>query len=140
MKEKLKQSKKYAYSDKDSPLISKQKVIFNKLVDERLEEMTKLDKKVNPDDLIYRCKGSTADEKFNEFDNPFSLLDKIRDGKTSLADAKNDQAEFKSNLDEMKKGNKKHRSKDVSLRIQQMRQNTGQKKLRIWTHFTQWIV
>ena len=118
MKEKLKHSKKYAYSDKDSPLISKQKVIFNKLVDERLEEMTKLDKKVNPDDLIYRCKGSTADEKFNEFDNPFSLLDKITDGKTSLADAKNGQAEFKSNLDEMKKGNKKHRSKDVSLRIQ----------------------
>ena len=105
----IKTVKKYVYSDKDSPLISKQKEIFDELVDERLEE---IDKKVNPDDLIYRYKGSSADAKFNEFDNPFSLLDKTREGKISLADTKNDQAEFKSNLNEIKKGNKKHRSKD----------------------------
>ena len=36
----------------------------------------------------------------------------MRDFKISLADAKNDQAEFKSNLNEIKKGNKKHRSKE----------------------------
>ena len=46
-------------------------------------------------DLIYRYKGSTADEKSNEFDNAFTLLDKIWDGKISLTDAKNDQVEFK---------------------------------------------
>ena len=86
--------------------------MFSKLIDERLEEITKLHKKVNPDDSIYRCKGSTADEKFNEFDNALSLLDKIRDSKIILTDAKNDQAEFKSNLSEIKKGNKNHRSKD----------------------------
>ena len=98
---------------KYSPLISKQKEIFDKFADERLEEITKLDKKkVNPDDLIYRYKSSNADEKFNEFGNAFILLDKIRDGKISLADAKNYQTEFKSNLSEIKKGNKKHRSKE----------------------------
>ena len=37
---------------------------------------------------------SDKDEKFNEFDHGFSIFDKIRDGKRSLADAKNDQAEF----------------------------------------------
>ena len=62
--------------------------------------------------LIYRYKCSIADAKFNEFDNAFGLLDKIRDSKTSLTDAKNDQAEFKLNLSEIKKGNKKHRSKE----------------------------
>ena len=36
----------------------------------------------------------------------------MRDFKISLADAKNDQAEFKSNLNEIKKGNKKHKSKE----------------------------
>ena len=56
--------------------------------------------KVNSDDLIYRYKGNTADSKF---DNAFSLLDKIRDGKISLADAKNDPEEFKSNLNEIEK-------------------------------------
>ena len=89
--------------------------MFSKLIDERLEEITKLHKKVNPDDSIYRCKGSTADEKFNEFDNALSLLDKIRDSKIILTDAKNDQAEFKSDLSEIKKGNKNHRSKDEKI-------------------------
>ena len=77
-----------------------------------LEEITKLDKNANPENLIYRYKGSTVDEKFNKFDNAFSLLDKVKDDKISLADAKNDQVEFKSNLTEVKKGNKKCRSKE----------------------------
>ena len=47
----MKTIKKYAYSDKDNPLISKQKEIFNKLVNERLEEITKLNKNVNSNDL-----------------------------------------------------------------------------------------
>ena len=60
---------------------------------------------------MYRCKDFVSDAKLNEFDNAFSLFDKIGDDKISLVDAKNDQAEFKSNLSEIKKGNKKHRSK-----------------------------
>ena len=50
-------------------MISKQNKILKKLVDERLEEITNLDKRVNPDDLIYKYKDSTADAKFNGFDN-----------------------------------------------------------------------
>ena len=68
--------------------ISKQKEIFNELADEWFEEITGLDKEVNPDNLIYRYKGSTADAKFNEFDSALNLLDKIKEGKISLADAK----------------------------------------------------
>ena len=50
---------------------------------------------------IYRYKASTADGNFDQFDNAFNLLDKIGDGKISLADAKNDQAECKSNLNKI---------------------------------------
>ena len=42
-------------------ILSKQKEIFNVLVDERLEKITDLDKKVNSDDLTYRGKGNTPD-------------------------------------------------------------------------------
>ena len=35
-------------------------------MDERLEKITDLDKKVNSDDLIYRYKGNIADVKFDE--------------------------------------------------------------------------
>ena len=37
--------KKYIYDPNDTPFISKQKEIFNKLLDERLEKITDLDKK-----------------------------------------------------------------------------------------------
>ena len=62
---------------------------------------------INPDDLIYKCKGSTTNAKFNGFDNAFNLLDKIREGETNLADVKKTQAEFQSNLSKIRKGNKK---------------------------------
>ena len=57
--------KKYIYNDKDSPSTSKQKKIFNKLSDERIEQITRLYEEVYPDNLIYRYKGSTADVEFN---------------------------------------------------------------------------
>ena len=41
----VKTIKKYTYDDEDTPLISKQKEIFNELVDERLEKIDDLDKK-----------------------------------------------------------------------------------------------
>ena len=69
-------------------MISKQKEIFNELADERIKEITELNEKVNYDDLIYRYKGNTSDEKFNPYDNAFSLLDKIRHGKISLTTPK----------------------------------------------------
>ena len=56
--EQLKKIKKHDYDVKDTPFNSKQKERFNELVDERLEKMTDLDKKVN---LIYRYKGNTPD-------------------------------------------------------------------------------
>ena len=47
----VKTIKKYIYNNEDTPLISKQKDIFNELVDERFEETTDLDEKVNSDNL-----------------------------------------------------------------------------------------
>ena len=78
-----------------------------------LEKITDLDKKkVNSDDLVYRYKGNTPDLNFEEFDNAFDIIDKIRDGKIDLANVKNNQEKFKSYLGEIKKANNKHRSKE----------------------------
>ena len=75
----------------------KTKKIFKKLADEITKEITELDEKVDPNNLIYRYKSNTADTKFNEFDNDFSILDKIRNGKISLANPKM----IKRNLNEI---------------------------------------
>ena len=72
----VKTIKKYTYDKEDTPLISKQKQIFNELVDKRLDKITE---KVNSDNLIYRYKGRTADAKFNEFDNALDLIDKTKE-------------------------------------------------------------
>ena len=85
----VKTIKKYDYDAKDTPFISKQKEIFNELVDGRLEKITDLDEKVNCDDLIYSNKSNTADVKFNEFDFVLNIIDKIRDGEIDLANVKN---------------------------------------------------
>ena len=65
----VKTIKKYDYVDKDSPLISKQKEIFNELVDKRRSEITKIDEKLNLKDLIYRCKNESPNEEFDKYDN-----------------------------------------------------------------------
>ena len=80
--------KRYTYDPNDTPFISKQKEIFNKLVDEKLEKITDLDEKVKNDNLIYRYKGRPADTKFGAFDNAFGTINKIRDGKEDLAGVK----------------------------------------------------
>ena len=52
---------------------------------------------------------NTPDLNFDEFDNAFALIDKMRDGKISLTDVKNNQEKFKSYLGEIKKGNNKRK-------------------------------
>ena len=69
-------------------MISKPKEIFNKLADERLEEMSNLDKKVDSNNLIRKSKGNSNDAEFDEFDNALGIINKIRAGETSLADVK----------------------------------------------------
>ena len=108
----VKTIKKYTYDNEDSPLTSKQKEIFNKLTDKMLDDITELEETVNLDDLIHRQKAKTPDEKFNTYDNALDLIDKIKNGEIKLAEAKNDQIRFKSNLGEIKKGNNKKRSKE----------------------------
>ena len=95
-------------------MISKQKEIFNEFVDERLEKITDLDENVDSDD-----KGKTADAKFDKFDNALDIIDKIRNGETSLTDVKSNQAKFKSNLSEVKKQHTKieQKSKETPCKI-----------------------
>ena len=94
-KGKVKAIKKYAYDGEDTPFISKKKKkeIFNELVDEKRGKVTDLDKKkVNSDDLM--------------FDNALNIINKILNGEINLADVKNNQEKFKSNLGETKRKQK----------------------------------
>ena len=73
----------------------------------KIEDITKLDEKFKRDDLIYRYKDKTPDEKFNTYDNALNLINKMKNGEIKLAHVKHGQKIFKSNLSEIKKGSKK---------------------------------
>ena len=107
--------RKYKYDPNDTLFISKQKEIFNKLVDEGLEKIIDLDQKVNSDDLIYRYKGRFADTKLDEFENALGIINKIQDGKKDLAEIKNNQQKFKLYLGEIKKGAKKSKEQKNTI-------------------------
>ena len=66
-----------------------------------------MDKNVNSDDLIYRYKGNTADEKFDKFNNALNIVNIIQNGEISLAEVKNDQEKFKSYLGQEKRKRQK---------------------------------
>ena len=40
--------------------------------------MTELGKKINRDNLIYKYRGETSDEVFDEYDNALDLINKIK--------------------------------------------------------------
>ena len=102
----------------------------------RLDEIAKLDEKVNHDDLIYRYKGKTPDEKFDKYDNALNLIDKIKNGKIKLADVKNDQIKFKWNLGEIKRGPKKLKEKKHALYNTEMLSKARNEVIKIYDDYS----
>ena len=67
-----------------------------------------LDRKVNRDDLIYKY----FEEQFVKYDNALDLIDRIRKGQIIITNSKIDQEKFRTDLSEIKRGNKKHKSNE----------------------------
>ena len=73
----------------------------------RLSQSKKRYLMIISDNLIYRYKGNTDDEKFDKFDNALNITNKIQNGEISLTDVKSNQQKFKSYLGEKKKKKKR---------------------------------
>ena len=71
------------------------------------EKLNSLVKRVDTNKLVFKYKGNTADEDFSKPDNALDLTNKIRDGKISLNEAKDEQTKLKSSMGEIKKSTKK---------------------------------
>ena len=63
----IKSIKKFTYDINDSPIVLKEKKI------------SKLDKMVDIDKLVFKYKGNTTNEDFTKFDNALDLINKTRD-------------------------------------------------------------
>ena len=99
----LKSIKKFTYEINDSPIVLKEKEIYNKLTKESFEKINNLDKRVDIDKLVFKYKGNTPDQDFSKFDNALDLTNKIRNGEISLNEAKDDQTKLRSDMGKIKK-------------------------------------
>ena len=82
---------KFNYDINDSPIVLKEKQIYNKLTEESFEKISNLHKRFDIDKLVFKYKGNASDEDFSKFDNTLDLINKIRDGENSLNEAKDEQ-------------------------------------------------
>ena len=74
----IKSIKKFNYDINDSPIVLKEKELYNKLTEESFEKINDLEKRVNNNKLVFKYRGNTPNEDFNIFDNAFELISKIR--------------------------------------------------------------
>ena len=83
---------------------SEQRKIFDKLVKGRSSEFKYLEKRINPDNLIYKYKIEEMTPKgFRNSQNPIELFKDLRDGNINPKEVLKDQINFKSDLCGIKK-------------------------------------
>ena len=103
------QTKAITYDDNDDDddeSLEQKEESYNKLFDEKLDEIQELSREIDYKILNYNY-GSI---NFIKFKGPFSLFKKIRDGDISLEMAEEDQEKFKREFSQIKSGNPKHKS------------------------------
>ena len=108
----MKSIEKFTYDINDSPIVLKEKEIYNKLTEESFEKINNLDKIVDTNKLVFKYNGNAANEDLSKFDNALDLINKVRDGEISLNEAKEEQAKLKSCMGEVKKVRKKYLLKE----------------------------
>ena len=100
----------------------KNKKVFNELVEERSSEFKNLEKRINPDNLIYKYKTEGISPKdFRNYQNPIELFKDLKDDNINPKEVLKDQINFKPDLREIKKGNKESKSEDQISVIQNVR-------------------
>ena len=105
----IEESKAIKYDD-DESLKQKQET-YNKLYDEKLDEIQELSIEIDYKNLNYnfamKASGST---NFTGYNGPFTPFKKIRDGDISLEMAKEDKKKIKREFGQKKSGNPDHKS------------------------------
>ena len=104
---KTRRTKKKAIKGKPDDKLSLQKEIYDRLLDERVDEIRKMIRETDYNKLIYHFKTQGVTPiNFIKFKGLFSFF---RDGDQTLEEIEEDQKKFKSSLGEIKSRNPKHK-------------------------------
>ena len=100
---------------KDKLLLSKEREIFKDIYNKRLDKIEELNMKIDYDNLMYVVVNSGKIYNFSELTDPLTFLEKIKKGKMSLEQAKNNQQNYLEYLNVIRKGNKSANQKNTKL-------------------------
>ena len=91
---------------KDKLLLSRERKIFKDIYNKRIDKIEELNNKIDYNDLNYFFVGTGDKYSFNDLDDPLTLLNNIRKGKTSMGKAIEQQYNFRKYLNLIRIGNK----------------------------------
>ena len=87
--------KKEITSESDDNNTSITKEVYDKILEERMNEILKIRKKIDYDNLIYSFKGNTDPINIAKFEGPIYIYDDMKNGKTTLQQIEKQQKDFK---------------------------------------------
>ena len=84
--------------------------IYKEILEERMDEMLEMGRKIYYSNLVYDFKGPTYPISFAKFGGPMYTYNQLKIGEKTLQQVEDDQKKFKSELSEITSGNPKHKS------------------------------
>ena len=92
----------------DKLLHSKEREIYRKIYNKRLDKVEELTEKINDDNLIFTIISTGKTIDFTKKDDPLIFLNKIQERKITREEAKESQKDFDKYLKTIRKKNKTH--------------------------------
>ena len=130
--------KKEITSESDDNNTSITKEVYDKILEERMNEILKIRKKIDYDNLIYNFKGNTDPINIAKFEGPIYIYDDMKNGKTTLQQIEKQQKDFKKELNEITSENPKHKSDDQLYIIENVKNlyNSRQKVINLLNDYS----
>ena len=130
--------KKEITSESDDNNTSITKEVYDKILEERMNEILKIRKKIDYDNLIYNFEGNTDPINIAKFEGPIYIYDDMKNGKTTLQQIEKQQKDFKKELNEITSENPKHKSDDQLYIIENVKNlyNSRQKVINLLNDYS----
>ena len=86
------------------------KDFYNKILEERKDEILEMSKKINYGNLVYDFKGPTPPINFIKFEDLMYTYNQLKNGEKILQQVEEEKKHFKKDLNKIKSGKSRHKS------------------------------
>ena len=118
----------------NKPVITKE--VYDKILEERMDEILEMSREINYNNLAYNFKGPTTPIRFTRFGGPMYTYNQLKNGDTTLQQVEKQQKDFKKELNEITSGNPKHKSDNQLYVIKKVKKSLWFKTKNYW--FIKW--